>query len=372
MDTTPVKNKEGDFNVIGILKIGWDRRKFILRIVLIFTALGLFVALLSPKAFTAKTTIMPQVERTSSSGQLGGLASLAGINIGNNAAPSEIPPTLYPKILESVNFKRELIKTPVTLGDGTKTTYQEYYEEYHNPGFLAGLKKYTFGLPGVIRGLFRKNIPSGGQENTQEDSVLFKLTSKEVGHFSRLKNQAQVEYSSKDKTVELSFEATEPLMAAEMAKASEELLQEYVIAFRIQNASEQLDFAQKQFDEKREEFLARQQELASFSDRNRNIASAVARNQLQRLEAEYNFAFNLYTEMAKQLEQARLQVSKDTPIFSVLNPVTIPHTKSAPNRLLIVIVFIALGVLLAVGILFIQYFLMDLKYEFALKELEKP
>lgn len=75
-------------------------------------------------------------------------------------------------------------------------------------------------------------------------------------------------------------------------------------------------------------------------------------NELQRLEAEYNFAFNIYTELAKQLEQAKLQVSKDTPVFSIIEPVTVPAEKSAPKRPLILIIFTFIGLVVALGIVF--------------------
>lgn len=364
------EKKEGDFDVVAILKVGWDRRRFIIKTVLVFLLLGLFIALFSPKQYTATTTFIPQIEDRSTGTNFGGLASLAGINIGSSSATSEITPTLYPKIVNSINFKRALLDTPITIEEeGIQVTYAQYYEEYHRPGFLAGIKKYTIGLPKVIKGLFS----SGGSKTeealspTTDTTDIIRLNRTEVKHFSRIENQIEVNYNSKEKTVELRYIMPEPLMSAEMAKASEALLQKEVITFRIHNAQEQLAFTQAQYDEKQEEFLSRQRALANFRDKNQNIASAMARNELQRLEAEYNFAFNLYTEMAKQLEQAKLKVSKDTPIFSVLNPVTVPNSKSAPNRMLIVIGFVVLGVVFAVGVLFVQYFISDLKKAFETK-----
>ncbi len=107
----------------------------------------------------------------------------------------------------------------------------------------------------------------------------------------------------------------------------------------------------------KEEFEQIQTKLAYFRDRNQNIASAAAQNQLQSLEAEYNFAFNIYTELAKQVEQARLQVAKDTPIFSVIQPVYIPTEKSAPKRPLIILIFTILGFVFSLGYIFVSEFL---------------
>lgn len=142
-----------------------------------------------------------------------------------------------------------------------------------------------------------------------------------------------------------------------MARFAQDLLQEQVIAYKISNAQEQLKFTEERFEEKKKEFEEIQSRLANFRDRNQNIASAAVLNQQQRLEAEYNFAFSIFTELAKQLEQARIQVAKDTPVFSVIQPVTVPVEKSAPKRPLILVIFIILGGIMAIGYVFgVEFF----------------
>ena len=54
-------------------------------------------------------------------------------------------------------------------------------------------------------------------------------------------------------------------------------------------------------------------------------------------------------ELAKQVEQARIQVSKDTPIFTIIDPVVIPNQRTSPKRTLIVLSFTFLGFFLAIG-----------------------
>jgi uncharacterized protein involved in exopolysaccharide biosynthesis len=59
---------------------------------------------------------------------------------------------------------------------------------------------------------------------------------------------------------------------------------------------------------------------------------------------------NLYSELATQLEQAKIEVKKDTPILTVVRPVTIPYKKSKPQRLQILVVFTFLGVVAGAGL----------------------
>lgn len=358
--STP-QNDEDEIDLLALAKTIWSKRRQVMSITLVFMLVGLAVALLSPKEFTASSIFIPQTSESSKGGgSLGGLASLAGINLGGMSGGTEIPPALYPKFVSSAKFRKALLYAPIHVEGRTEiVTYAKYYDEVAQPGLLANIKKYTLGLPGVII----KAIKGAPEETLvqTEDGDLIKLTESEVQHFSRLDGQLSVSPNEKEGFVSLSFVMPEPLMAAQMAKYAQELLQNEVIAYKISNAREQLNFTEERFAEKKTEFDQIQSRLANFRDRNQNISSATAMNQMERLEAEYNFAFNIYTELAKQLEQAKLQVSKDTPIFSVIQPVTIPTEKSAPKRPLILVIFTILGLILALAYIFGSEFLKGVK-----------
>ena len=63
--------------------------------------------------------------------------------------------------------------------------------------------------------------------------------------------------------------------------------------------------------------------------------------------------------MVTQLEQVKLQVAKDTPVFSFLKPVVVPTEKSAPKRSLIVIYWLFLGLVGSIGYLLTKDQLID-------------
>lgn len=354
------KNQEDEIDLILLAKKFWLKRKKILVIMTIFIILGLSVAILSPLEFTASSTFVPQTSDSGKSGSsLGGLASLAGINLGSVVGGSEIPPSLYPKIVSSVTFRKALLEATFDVeGLGKPVTYREYFEDIYSPGIFELIKKYTVGLPGIIL----KGIKDEEEESVvKTEKGVIKVTKEEFEHFKRLESQLSVAPNDKEGFVTLSFLMPEPIMAAQMASFAQDLLQKDVIAFKISNAREQLKFTEERFEEKKVEFEKIQAKLANFRDRNQNIISASAVNQLQSLEAEYNFAFNIYTELAKQLEQAKLQVAKDTPIFSIIQPVTVPTEKSAPKRPLILIIFTILGFVIGMGYVFSSEFLNGVK-----------
>ena len=115
-----------------------------------------------------------------------------------------------------------------------------------------------------------------------------------------------------------------------------------------------MNFTQKQFLEKQAEYLTLQDEVARSRDANKNIISERYQNQFKVKEGELSIATSVYQELAKQLEQAKLQVAKDTPIFSTLKPVTIPTERSAPKRSLIVVIWAFLGLEISVGYVLVK------------------
>ena len=63
---------------------------------------------------------------------------------------------------------------------------------------------------------------------------------------------------------------------------------------------------------------------------------------------------SIVQQLASQVEQAKLQVNKDTPVFTTIQPVTIPYERSAPKRSLIVMVFAFLGIVISVGYVLVK------------------
>lgn len=340
--------KGDELDLLALAKTVWNQRKKVTAIVALFIIIGVMIAILSPTKFTAYSTFVPQTaESNRPGGSLGGLASLAGIDLSGMGGGSEIPLSLYPMIVSSVTFKKALLDVQFHVeGRDSLVTYRSYYENIYSPGVLGQVKKYTIGIPGLILQALKE--PSTPATVDNEEGLIM-VSEEEFEHFNRLDNQLSLIPNEKEGFVTLSFVLPEPVMAAQMAQFSQKLLQNEVIAYKISNAREQLKFTEERFEEKKTEFEQIQVRLSNFRERNQNIATATMQNQLQRLEAEYNFAFGIYTELAKQLEQAKLQVAKDTPIFSVIQPATIPSEKSAPNRPLIVVIFTILGLIIGLG-----------------------
>jgi uncharacterized protein involved in exopolysaccharide biosynthesis len=139
-----------------------------------------------------------------------------------------------------------------------------------------------------------------------------------------------------------------------MTSKVKEILQQQIIDYKIQHGKEYLNFTQKQYNEKQKEYFALQDEVARAKYQNKNIISERYQNQFKQKEGELLIAQSVNQELAKQLEQVKLQVAKDTPIFSTIKPVTIPTEKSAPKRSLILVIWAFLGFVVSVGVVLVK------------------
>ena len=64
--------------------------------------------------------------------------------------------------------------------------------------------------------------------------------------------------------------------------------------------------------------------------------------------------FNVYNTLAQKLEQDKLQVQEQTPVYTVIQPATVPLKAASPKKPLILIGFVFLAIFGAVGYLFIK------------------
>lgn len=349
--STPTPNSNDEIDLIQVAHTIWSGRRTIIKTMAIFAILGMVIALTSPTEYTASTTIVPQLPNGQSRiGGLSGLAAMAGINL-NMGSTSEISPTVYPEIISSIPFQLELMQTPLKFKDIEQpVSLYEYYTNYAKSTFISTLMKYTVGLPGIIIQVI-KGLSTDEQVTSVNKSPL-QLTQKQKEVQKKIQDLLTIEYNDKDGYVLLTCHMPEALPAAQLAQNSQKLLQKYITEFKIEKATANFDFIEKRYNEVKGQYEEAQDALAIFQDRNRNVSSAKAQTELVRLNNNYNLAYEVYSELAKQLEQARIQVKEDTPVFTIIKPVFVPLEKSKPNRPMILIIWLMTGSILGIGIIF--------------------
>ena len=335
-------HKDDEIDLIALLKTVFLARHFVIKTTILFAVLGVILAVVSPTKYTASTTFVPQLSEGHTNSSLGGLASLAGINLSAimGSQPQEISPSLYPQIAESIPYRLALLDAPV--GE-EETSFRDYIlEENGGVGFLSVLKKYTIGLPGLLLNKKKDN-------NESPDSSLFQVSEEDKDLFAFVAQVLSIEVDEQEGLVSISVELADRMVAAQLAQAATDLLQSNIISFKSQSARNNLDFIERQFESKRQEFEQIQDSIAVFKDQNLNITSTLYQNRLTRLESQFTVTSSVFQELAGQVEQAKIQVNKDTPIFTIIEPVSVPLERSKPRRTIVVIIWTFLGGVFSVG-----------------------
>ena len=352
MEVTPPKSGEIEIDLLEIARKFWDNRKFILKVTTIFAAIGLFVAIFSAKEYTSSVTMVPQIgDGKSKVGGLAGLAAMAGVNLGDLGGGSELSPTIYPKIMASVPFQKELMQTKVKFENiPHEITLYDYYtnEDYQAFNLFGTIKKYTIGLPGVII----KAIKGDGSSSpvTRHSFPYLQLSQKESAVAKSLSSKVTLAINEKEGTLTLTSNMPEALVSTQVVEAARLLLQRYITAFKVDKVKQNLDFIQQRYDEAKRNFEQKQMQLAAFKDGNRNVILASAQTTGERINAEYSLLYSVYSELAKQLEQAKIKVKDATPVLTVVEPAIVPNQKSKPKKTIILVGFLILGFLFGSGV----------------------
>jgi LPS O-antigen subunit length determinant protein (WzzB/FepE family) len=343
--------EEDEIDLIALAKTLWVGRKTIIKTTIIFACIGLFVALTTPAQYTSSIVVKPILSDSKSKlgGSLGGLAAMAGITLPGSTSSSELHPTLYPQIVESYSFQKALMHTKLNIsGVAEEMTYEEYFLNHKKPSFIQTVKKYTLGLPGLI-------ISSLKTKNTHTSITSLNLIAMSEDDFSLMKllsGQVAIEINEKGGYVALSSTMPEALASTQMVIKAQSLLQEAIIAHKAKKAKEDLLFIEERYAEKKTEFNNAQQKLALYRDANKNVNTALALTEVERLESEYQLAFSVYSELAKQVETQKIQVKEDTPVFAVLKEAIIPIQKSGTSKFLILFVWCFLGAIVSLAKLY--------------------
>ncbi len=336
------QKQSSEIDLMSLLQRIFNSKWLLIKGISLVFVVSLVFAMLYPKDYESKVVFLPSSSPPNSklSGLSSNLASLVGIDLMSSSSSSEVSPLLYPRVVNSVSFNLKLLECELTY-KGQKMTYREYYENHHQPSFFALVKSYTIGLP---KKLFSKK---GGTE-VMKDSLFINLSRTDFDHIERLKGQVNATVDVEEGVISLSASMPFPRMAAEMTAYAGEELKQQLTTLRVKSAKQELSYIQKAYNEKQAAFDSAHHALALYRDQNADLNSAVALTEQQALETKYNLAFNVYNEMAKQLELAKLKVQKETPDFSVIEPIRVPEIKSGPSRAVLAIVLFFLGSMLVV------------------------
>jgi uncharacterized protein involved in exopolysaccharide biosynthesis len=319
------KKLDNEIDLIDLVKKIYNKKTLVLKISFIAGLIGILVSITKTNYYTSSTTFIPQLNsgiKSSNSSPISGLASLAGINMGGINSASEFPPSLYPSIVNGVPFKLDLLSSYINI-DLDTLTINDYYTKSQRDS---------------------QNIEKNFNRNR-----IYSISESDELLFNKISNNLVLILNEKEGSITLSYSDKDKRVAAQIARITKDLLQDQIINFKNQSSKEVLDFTIKQYNEKKNSFELLQDQTAIFIDKNQNISSSLYQNKLNRLESDLELSRSVLLQLASQVEQAKLQLNKDTPVFTTIHPVTVPYTKSGPFRTKIVISYFMIGFILSIA-----------------------
>ena len=327
-------------DLIELLSKIWNGKIFILKTTILFSLIGIIYSLSLKNIYTASSVFYPHYQsgELSQNQGLRGLAGIAGIDLGSQQNEI-IPTTLYPNIISSTEFKIDILNSKIN-SNGNKTTYRDYLLDKSDEYNLKKILLYP------IR--FISNfININKLESEVKDISILQLSKEEYNLHEDLLDLIFLELNEKEGFIKLSVKDYDPLIASQIAKTANELLQKNIIDFKLKNINDTYEFVNSQLEIAKNIFYNLQDSLAIFNDRNINIKSDLFLNQYSRIESEYLIAKNIYNELSINKQKTAIDVKKNTPIFTIIEPVVVPNEKSDPMRSLIILVFTFFGFLIA-------------------------
>ena len=351
--------EEDEIDLLELAKTIWNKRMFIIKVVALGAVVGVLAALLSPKEYKSTATLMPEYSTESQGGASGLLrqyGNLLGMSAGTYSSNSNaIRVDLYPNIVQSTNFQLKLMDQPFYFSDiDAEATLFDYYSKLNSPGVLGILAEYTIGLPTKILGtiLPKKEMMTSVPGEAIESMVL-NLSKDEVDVINTLRQKITASLDEESGIVSVSVTLPDNVAAAAVTEYTINELTDYLTEYRTEKVLRDLTFVEEQLAKSEARFEKAQLTLAEFRDSNQGTLSAKAQTEEQRLNSEYQIAFNLYNSFTQQYEEGKLKVQEETPMFKTLEAVQVPLNDETSGAM-ILLVFIMLSGIGSVGWIFVH------------------
>ena len=344
-------------NPIDFGKIWNDLRKYkrlYVKVLGVTAILAVIITLSLPNYYNCTVKLSPEMSGTKSTSGLASLASSFGVNLGGalGNGTEALFPTLYPELMNSVDFKTSLFNVPVTIEgkDGEKDRTMTYYDylkdEQKGPWWSA-----------AIKGFF--SLFKGQSSNVKENINPFRLTKEQDGIVKLLDKKVACAVDKKTMVISINVTDQDPVICATMADTVKNRLQKFITDYRTNKARVELDYNKKIYLETKARYEKARQRYAEFMDANQDIILQTVRQKQTDLENDMQLQYNAYTQVAAQLLAAEAKVQEETPAFTTLQSATVPVKKTGPMRSKLCIIFLFLSSL--VTTLWILYKEDDLK-----------
>ena len=350
INNTPYYEEESEIDIMELISKLWKKRAMIIKWCIAGAVIGLIAGFSIPKTYKAGVTLAPEMQQKTNSG-VSSIASMMGVNLNNSV--DAISVEMFPDVVHSTPFIVELFDLPVTFErkDSVMTLpLVEYMKEYQKSPWWSYVIKAPFKVLGWCIDLVTPD-----KEEQEGDGTLnpTNLPKKERGVVKFFSENIMVNVDKKSFKTQMELEMQDPLVVAAVMNAVVENLKSYMSEYRTSKARQDADNLEVICEQRKADYYKAQQAYAAYLDANKNVIRQSANAERERLQQEMNLAYQVYSQVAQNLEGARIQAEQAKPVFAVIHPVTVPIQKAGPSKakLLVIFTFLA-GCIAAAWVLF--------------------
>ena len=334
----PYYDDEPEIDIMEMISKLWKNRSMIIKWCIAGAIIGLVVGFSIPKTYTASVTLAPEMQQKTSSG-VSSIASMMGVNLNNSV--DAISVEMFPDVVHSNPFIFELFDLPVTFEHKdtvVNTTLIDYMLEYQKSPWWTPVLQFPFKALGWCIDLI---TPGDEDEEESVGGILNpnNLPKKEREVVKFFAENIMVSVDKKSFKTQMSLEMQDPVVVATVMEAITENLKDYMSDYRTSKARQDVENLQVIADLRKADYYKAQHAYANYIDSNKNVSLQSAQVERERLQQEMNLAYQVYSQVATQLEGARIQAEQAKPVFVIINPVNIPLKCATPSKLKILIIF---------------------------------
>lgn len=315
----------------------------------------------SPIEYESKSVVYIESKSTNASASM-----MKDLLTGSKTESSDnsISPENYKSIVSSQVFLNELveIKLPKDFNSKDSINLLSYFNTNSDKDFFETVSSLlnTNSPKKIGEGKLSNPIRDNGIIlNTINRDIVFsnqippivQFSDDRLAAFSKITKRIRIEI--KDKTLTVFVKMPTPYLSAVVGKLVLERLLLYTSSMQMHKHNVNIEYLERRLSEAELKYKNSQRRFAGYKDNSLGVIFESAQTNNQILSNDMTVAFNLLNQFAVQLEQAKIDQKKETPYFSILEPIAIPSEPIEPSKTSFILKSLAL--LLALNFLFIVF-----------------
>ena len=340
-------DEELEIDLMDLLRKVIGIRKKIYKAAGIGLIIGVIVAISIPKQYTVEVTLSPEMGNNKGGGLSGLAASFLGSGVSMGDGTDALNASLSADIVSSTPFLLELSNMKVPVSGSEEISLSSYLNEESSPWW-----GYVIGFPGMVIGGVKSLFTENEDESISSDKAsrgTIELSKKESQKIESLKKKIVASVDKKTSMTSVTATFQDSKVAAVVADSVVKKLQEYIIDYRTSKSKEDCLYLEKLFKERQQEYYEAQRKYADYMDSHDNIILQSVRTEQERLQNDMSLAYQVYSQVAGQLQVARAKVQEEKPVFAVVEPAVVPLYPSGTSRKVYVLVFVFLSVCIVIS-----------------------